>query len=95
MLETASQKKGLKLAEFDAAFLHSREVPARMALFLPQRIREADPEFVGGIGESQEGESHQFGGEELVIGKEMKQCPAILLGHQFGGGRELGTRGGA
>ena len=66
-------------AELDAAGLHAVEVQAHVFLLLAQRMQDPSSEGRGRVGETQECQSHQFGGQEFVIGEEVQDLAATCL----------------
>ena len=67
------------VAKIEAAGLHSFEIPTGVILFLLQGAEDAFAEGVGGVGEFEEGQSHELHGEELVICEKMKEDAALFF----------------
>ena len=79
-------------AELDAARLHPLHVEARVFLFVLERFEHALAEGGRRLGKLQQHERHQFRGEQLVIGKEMQQPPALLVLLELAGAGKFPAR---
>ena len=60
------------VAEVDPALFHPAHVELRVHLLLLERLHDARAEHGGSIGELQEDERHELGGEQFVVGKEVE-----------------------
>ena len=84
-----------QLAEGDAAGLHAVEVEAHVFLLLAQGVQDTPTKGRGRVGEAQERQGHQFGGQEFVIGEEVQDLAATCFVTQAVQAGELGLAGGA
>ena len=67
------------LSELDPAFPHSGEIPAGVALLLAQSGGESATECLWSIREFEQGESHQLGRKQFVIGEKVEEDPPVFL----------------
>lgn len=74
------------VAEVDAAFLHSLEIPAGVVLLFLKGAQDAAAKGVGGIGEFEKGEGHELDGEEFMVGEEVEEDGALFFVVQLVGG---------
>jgi hypothetical protein len=67
-----------KVAELEAKPIHLGDVEANMFLFFFEGMGDAAPKGFWGMGESGEGVSHNFDGEEFVSGKTVETDCAMI-----------------
>ena len=79
----------------DPAGLHAVEVQAHVFLLLAQGVQDTPTKGRGRVGEAQERQGHQFGGQEFVIGEEVQDLAATCLVTQAVQAGKLGLAGGA
>ena len=84
-----------QFAEPDAAGLHAVEVQAYVFLLLAQGVQDTPTKGRRRVGETQERQSHQFGGQEFVVGEEVQDLAAPRLIIQSVQARKLGLARGA
>ena len=66
-----------QFAELDAQFTHPVHIPGGVSLLVSKGSSHPDPESCGCLGKAEEHQRHQFGGQQLVVGKKMEQPPAV------------------
>ncbi len=74
-----------------AALGHALGIPACVLLFLVEGVQDAAAEGLGGIRELEQGQSHQFDGQQFVVGKEMEQHGAAAFVDEGGVAGEAGA----
>jgi hypothetical protein len=61
----------------DATGEHPVSIPAGVELFVAEGVEDIAAEGRGSVWEAEEDESHQFDGEEFVIGEEVEDLAAL------------------